>query len=58
MLDVLFLRSLGVYYSLDIVYGGQGISKSQFLIKKETFFSCMFLSIFGYQTLDPDSLET
>jgi hypothetical protein len=41
---------------LDILYGGQGIGKLQFLIKNKFnfFFSCNFFSIFVIKALDPD----
>jgi hypothetical protein len=34
VLDVLFLRAEGFSCSLGVLYGGLGISKLQFLIKK------------------------
>jgi hypothetical protein len=47
-LDVLFcLRAEGCSCSLDVLYGGLGISELQFLI---TNFSWFF-----FKTLDPDS---
>jgi hypothetical protein len=46
------LRSEGFSCSLGILYGGLGISKLQFLIKKIS--SYKFFSILGHQTLDPD----
>jgi hypothetical protein len=41
---------------LGVLYGGLGISKLQFLIKKiEVKFPAInFFSILGHQTLDPD----
>jgi len=40
---------------LGVLYGGLGISKLQFLIKKIKIkiSSCKFFSILGHQTLDP-----
>ncbi len=53
------LRAEDFFYNLDILYGGLGIGKLQFLIKKEkNNFSCNFFSIFGHlsprSVLDPD----
>jgi hypothetical protein len=49
------LRAEGFSCSLGVLYGGLGISKLQFLIKKiEIKFSYKFFSILGHQTLDPD----
>jgi hypothetical protein len=50
------LRSEGFSCSLGVLYGGLGISKLQFLIKKiEIKFPAInFFSILGHQTLDPD----
>ncbi len=49
------LRAEGLYCSLGVLYGGVGISKLQFLIKKiEVKFPDIHFSILGYQTLDPD----
>jgi hypothetical protein len=44
------LRTEGFFYNLDILYGGLGIDKLQFLIKKKIkkIFSCNFFSIFGH----------
>jgi hypothetical protein len=44
------LRTEGFFCNLDILYGGLGIGKLQFLIKKKKKknFSCNFFSIFGY----------
>jgi hypothetical protein len=41
---------------MDILYGGLGIGKLQFLIKKKVnfFFSCKFFSILVIKALDPD----
>ncbi len=48
------LRAEGFTCSLGVLYGGLGISKLQFLIKKiEIKFPAIF-SILGHQTLDPD----
>jgi hypothetical protein len=55
------LRAEDFFYNLDILYGGLGIGKLQFLIKKKKKnFSCIFFSIFGHLSpgsildLDPD----
>ncbi len=50
------LRAEGFCCSLGFLYGGLGISKQQFLIKKIKikFSAINFLSILGHQTLDPD----
>jgi hypothetical protein len=50
------LRAEGFSCSLGVLYGGLGISKLQFLIKKiEIKFPFkFFFSILGHQTLDPD----
>ena len=46
------LRAEGFSCSLGVLYGGLGISKLQFLIKK---IKIKFpISILGHQTLDPD----
>jgi hypothetical protein len=44
------LRAEGFFCNLDILYGGLGIGKLQFLIKKNlNFFSVViFFSIFGH----------
>jgi hypothetical protein len=50
------LRALGFSCVLDVLYGGQGISKLQFLIKnrcKECLAELFFLN-FWIKTLDPD----
>ncbi len=48
------LRAEGIFYpsSLGVLYGGLGISKLQFLIKKINIknSSCKFFSILGRQT--------
>ncbi len=44
------LRDEDFFCSLDVLYGGLGISKLQFLIKKFLiFFSCKFCQIFGHE---------
>jgi hypothetical protein len=50
------LRAEGFSCSLGVLYGGLGISKLQFLIKKiEIKFPAInFFSTLGHQTLDPD----
>jgi hypothetical protein len=50
------LRAEGFSYSLGVLYGGLGISKLQFLIKKIKikFLFVNFFSILDHQTLDPD----
>ncbi len=50
------LRAEGFSCSLGVLYGGLGISKLQFLIKKREikFPAIIFFSILGHQTLDPD----
>jgi hypothetical protein len=50
------LRAEGFSCRLGVLYGGLGISKLQFLIKKiEIKFKVLiFSSILGHQTLDPD----
>ncbi len=50
------LRAEGFSCSLGVLYGGLGISKWKFLIKKiEIKFPAInFFSILGHQTLDPD----
>ena len=49
------LRAEGFSCSLGVLYGGLGISKLQFLIKKiKIKFPAYFFSILGHQTLDPD----
>ncbi len=50
-----FGRAEGFSFSLDVLYEGLGISKMQFLIKKDTTcFSAVFVSILFVNTLDPD----
>jgi hypothetical protein len=50
------LRAEGFSCSLGVLYGGLGISKLQFLLKKSEikFPAINFGSILGHQTLDPD----
>jgi hypothetical protein len=50
------LRAEGFSCSLGVLYGGLGISKLQFFIKKieSKFPAINFFSILGHQTLDPD----
>jgi hypothetical protein len=49
------LRAEGFSCSLGVLYGGLGISKMQFLIKKiEIKFPAINFSILGHQTMDPD----
>jgi hypothetical protein len=56
------LRAEDFFYNLDILYGGLGIGKLQFLIKKnkKKFSVVIFFSIFGHLSpgsvldLDPD----
>jgi len=50
------LRAEGFSCSLGFLYGGLGISKLQFFIKKIKIkiYSRKFFSILGPQTLDPD----
>jgi hypothetical protein len=56
------LRAEGFSFSVDVLYGGLGISKLQFLIWKRYLFSAVFfLHFFGHQNsgsgLGTDSLE-
>jgi hypothetical protein len=50
------LRAEGFFYNLDILYGGLGIGKLQFLIKKnkKINFSCNFFQFLVIKALDPD----
>jgi hypothetical protein len=50
------LRAEAFSCSLGVLYGGLGISKLEFLIKKTKikFPAVFFSSILGHQTLDPD----
>ncbi len=49
------LRAEGFFCNLDILYGGLGIGKLQFLIKKKYnfFFSCSFFQFLVIKALDP-----
>ncbi len=47
-------RAEGFFYNLDILYGGLGIGKLQFLIKKKKNFSCNFFQFLVIKALDPD----
>jgi hypothetical protein len=49
------LRTEGFFYNLDILYGGLGIGKLQFLIKKKykKIFSCNFFQFLVIKALDP-----
>ncbi len=56
------MRAEGFSCSLDVLYGGPGKSKLQFLIKKEKKLSAVFfILVLAIKTLDPepepDSLE-
>jgi hypothetical protein len=54
------LRAESFSCSLDVLYGGLGIRKLQFLIRKKNNLSAVFLFLFlAIKTLDsePDSLE-
>jgi hypothetical protein len=51
-MNVLYLRAEGSSCSLCVLYGGLGITKLQFFIKK---YPIKFFPIFGHQNLDPDS---
>jgi hypothetical protein len=53
------LRAESFFCNLDVIYGGLGIGKMDFLIKKNYFFLAVnFFSIFGHKNpgygLDPD----
>ena len=50
------MRTEGFSCNLGVLYGGLGISKLQFLIKKIKikFLVVNFFSILDHQTLDPD----
>jgi hypothetical protein len=50
------LRAEGFFYNLDILYGGLGIGKLQFLIikKLKKIFSCKFFQFLVIKALDPD----
>jgi hypothetical protein len=49
------LRAEGFSCSLRVLYGGLGISKLQFLIKKIEIKFPAIIAILGHQTLDPES---
>jgi hypothetical protein len=46
------LRAEGFFYNLDILYGGLGIGKLQFLIKKK-FSTVSFFQFLVIKALDP-----
>jgi hypothetical protein len=50
------LRAEGFFCNLDILYGGLGIGKLQFLIKKNIIFfsAVIFLQFLVIKALDPD----
>jgi hypothetical protein len=50
------LRAEGFFYNLDILYGGLGIGKLQFLIKKKEikFSAVIFFQFLVIKALDPD----
>jgi hypothetical protein len=50
------LRAEGFFYNLDILYGGLGIGKLQFLIKIKIkkIFCCNFFQFLVIKALDPD----
>jgi hypothetical protein len=53
------LRAEGFFCSLDVRYGGLGISKLQFLIKNIIFFSAVnFFQVLVIKTLDPDWIRS
>ncbi len=54
MLDPL-LRTEGFFYNLDILYGGLGIGKLKFLIKKnfKKFSAVIFFQFLVIKALDP-----
>jgi hypothetical protein len=49
------LRTEGFFYNLDILYGGLGIGKLQFLIKKKfkKFSAVIFFKFLVIKALDP-----
>ncbi len=53
------LRAEGFFCNLDILYGGLGIGKLQFLIKKNlTLFSAViFFKVLVIKALDPDRIR-
>jgi hypothetical protein len=48
------LRAEGFFCNLDIRYGGLGIGKLLFLIKKKKFSAIIFFQFFVIKALDPD----
>jgi hypothetical protein len=44
----------GFSYSLDVLHGGLGINKLQFLKEIRRFFQLENLTTFAHRTLDPD----
>ncbi len=48
------LRAEGFSCSLDVFYGGLGISKWQFLKKKTKFSAELIFKFLAMKTLDPD----
>jgi hypothetical protein len=49
------LRAESFFYNLDILYGGLGIGKLQFLIKKKkTFTAVIFFQFLVIKALDPN----
>ncbi len=48
------MRDENISCSLDVLYGGLGISKLQFLITKYNFFSAVNFKFFLIETLDLD----
>ncbi len=50
------MRAEGFFYNLDILYGGCGIGKLQFLIKKnkKNFPAVIFFQFLVIKPLDPD----
>ncbi len=53
------MRAEGFFCNLDILYGGLGIGKLQFLIKKKfNFFSAViYFQFLVIKALDPDSIR-
>jgi hypothetical protein len=53
------LRAEGFFCNLDVLYGGLGIGKLQFLIKKNLifFFTCNFFKFLVIKALDPDLIR-
>ncbi len=48
------LRAEGFFYNLDILYGGLGKGKLQFLIKKKKNSAVIFFQFLVIKALDPD----